>query len=85
MDLDLAAFRLVAESFIAALHREQKGKRPAPDALALTGALGRAGVEVTIGPPRCHWGALELNIKPTFNTTFNFRERPFRSTPNSSH
>jgi hypothetical protein len=54
MDLDLPAFRAVVEPAIAELHLRTKGARPTAEELtgAVYDGLSRAGVEVTIGPPR---------------------------------
>jgi hypothetical protein len=54
MDLDLAAFRVIAGPVVDYLHRKGKGTRPTPKALtgALYDALSVAGIEVTIGPTR---------------------------------
>jgi hypothetical protein len=59
MDLDLAAFRVIAAPVIDALHRKGKGARPTPEELtgALYDALSAAGIEVAIGPTRRGRGA----------------------------
>lgn len=50
MDLDLPAFRVIEEPFIAELYRQRKHKRPEPSEFtgALYDALSAAGMEVTI-------------------------------------
>jgi hypothetical protein len=49
MDIDLAAFRVIAWPVINELHRKGKGARPTPEELtgALYDALSVAGMEVT--------------------------------------
>jgi hypothetical protein len=59
MDLDLAAFRVIAWPVIERLHRKSNGMCPTPEELAgaLYDALSVARIEVTIGLSRLGHGA----------------------------